>query len=148
MSLGINFKNMSTVRSVLLSAMTGIFLLSGLFHTYKDVSAFIRKRKIQPYAFMGDQFKELRHTIKNIPRIGYYTDRSFSNIYTEAQFTQAQFILAPVILDLHSLEHPFIIFDYENRTTALEKIKNAGMLPILVNRQGIILARNPKYQMP
>jgi len=59
------------------------------------------------------------------------------------QFAQAQYKLAPIILDLNNIDHKYIIFDCSNLNTAKEKIKELRLTPIRQNQFGIILTRNP-----
>jgi hypothetical protein len=113
-------------------------------------------------SFLGDQFKELSplFTKARVRKVGYYTDKNMEETlarsplekaqYTRAmaQFEQAQYILAPVVLDLNNLSHSFIIFDCNSPQIALQKINDLGLKPIQMNNLGIILAFNPKIQEP
>jgi hypothetical protein len=111
-------------------------------------------------SFLGDQFKELSPLFKkaHLRKVGYYTDKNMEETqahtpleraqYTRAmaQFEQAQYILAPITLDLNDISHPFIIFDCSTPQIALQKINDLGLKPIQMNNLGIILAFNPKFQ--
>jgi len=56
-----------------------------------------------------------------------------------AQFSQAQFALAPVILDLNNLNHRFLIFDCDDERRAFAAMQQIHAKPLKRN-MGIILA--------
>lgn len=140
------FDYLQRKRDFILLGIIGFLILLGLIQTQQTIHSFQLKRKAKPYSFIGDRFAKLQGILKDTPEIGYYTDKPMNTRYTEAQFTQAQYTLAPVILRINKLDLPFIIFDYTEKESALENIKKLGMLPVAQSPSGIILARNPKYQ--
>jgi hypothetical protein len=142
------FEYVQRKRDFILLGIIGLLTLLGLIETQQTIRSFQLKKKIKPYSFIGDKFARLQDILKDTPEIGYYTDKPMSTSYTEAQFTQAQYTLAPVILRINELNHPFIIFDFDNKESAIENIKKLGMIPVTRSPSGIILAKNPKYQKP
>ena len=52
-----------------------------------------------PYLFMGNKFLGLESILKDIKYVGYYTDKSMDRDKDALQFAQAQYVLAPIILD-------------------------------------------------
>ncbi len=132
-------------RDQLLLAAICLLLVLNIVKTTQKISSLIITRRNQPYVFTGDQFQGLKDILHHTTRIGYYTDKSLKNILIEAQFVQAQYVLAPVLLDLNALHHRFTIFDYEDSSTALEKIQQLGMVPLRRSSSGIILAQTAEH---
>lgn len=97
-------------------------------------------------SFLGDQFKEIAPLINHLRRAGYYTDKDLEDRRAIAQFEQAQYILAPTILDLNNTQYPLVIFDCSTPQVALQKINELGLKPLSMNNLGVILALNPKAQ--
>lgn len=102
------------------------------------------KKKFIPYYFLGLKFSGLDNILKEVKYVGYYTDKNLKNNRNAAQFAQAQYILAPTILDLNNSQHDFILFDCSTPQKALKKIKEFNAVPIRRNKFGIILARKMK----
>ena len=111
----------------------------------KDIISRKKIREKNPYIFHGIKFSGLKEILHNAEYIGYYTDKDIDNTLDALQFAQAQFILAPIILDLNNTEHEFILFDCSSEAVAMERIREVKAIPIRKNQFGIILAKNPKY---
>ena len=122
--------------------------LSIVFNLYM-LSAQILQHQKQAGAFqlhnLGDQFKEIAPLFSKIPKVGYYTDKNTELPLVIAQFEQAQYHLAPTVLDLNHTNYPLVIFDCTLPAIALTKIQELGMQPIKANKFGIILATNPRF---
>ncbi len=95
---------------------------------------------------LGDQFKGLEQIFNKMPKVGYYTDKDLNNTLAIAQFEQAQYHLAPTVLDLNHTDYPVVIFDCTTAQIAMEKIKELGMTPVKASNFGVIIAINPKAQ--
>lgn len=102
------------------------------------------QRHLKSRSFVGDRFAGLSAIIGKPRAVGYYTDKSLDITRQAMQFAQAQYILAPTILELNNLENEFIIFDCSSPRKAIEKIREIGAVPLKVNPYGTILARRPK----
>jgi len=99
-------------------------------------------RRQRPYQFLGLKFSGLNETLKGQTHVGYYTDKDLDDRVHAMQFSQAQYLLAPVVLDLNNLKYEYIFFDCINELTALNIIKENGFIAIKKNAFGIILAQN------
>lgn len=97
-----------------------------------------------PLHALSEQFTGLQGAFKNVPRAGYYSDKNMDIPVAIAQFEQAQFVLAPTVLELNNTNLPLIIFDCTSAQVALDKIKELKLTPISASSTGIILAINPK----
>ena len=106
------------------------------------------KHKRVPMVFYGFLFSGLNQILPNVKRIGYFTDKSFDNKDAAAQFAQAQYVLAPIILDLDYKKHEWILFDCSSEEKAQEAIRQTGAVAVKRNPYGIILARLEPAQQP
>ncbi|MBF0489741.1 MAG: hypothetical protein HQL15_03875 [Candidatus Omnitrophica bacterium] len=100
----------------------------------------------RPFHSLGDQFKGLEVILGHERTVGYYTDKNMDNTLAIAQFEQAQYLLAPTVLDLNQTNHPFVLFDCTSAEVAINKIKELGLQPLKANNTGIVLAINPQLQ--
>jgi len=111
------------------------------FNLFKKIKKERAIRKAYHYFFYGTKFSGLKDVFKEVEFIGYYTDKDLDNNRNAAQFSQAQYELAPAILDLDYKKHTFILFDCSSEKVALDQINKIGAIPIKKNDFGIILAK-------
>ena len=146
------FKNNEFSRTREPSRLFFIILLSivvviNCSRTYKDLIDKKILRSLMPAQFPGLKFsglKEILTGFADVSHIGYYTDMSLDDIPPAMQFSQAQFVLAPIILDLDYKQHEFILLDCSSEKVALRKIKELKAIPLKKNAFGIILIRKPE----
>ena len=122
------------------------FLLVSIFNFFnlsKELTQSVRVRRAIPFVFLGYKFAGLDQFLKNEKYIGYYTDGDTKDAGIIEEYSQAQFELVPLILDLNNTNHRFTIFNCSNDTAALKKIQELGLQPLKRNNLGIILARTP-----
>lgn len=100
------------------------------------------RRKLSPYIFYGFAFSGIDKLLTGVKAIGYYTDRDLDQNTNAAIFAQAQYMLAPVIVDLNNFDHEFILFDCASEETAMAKIKEIGAVALKKNKLGVILAKH------
>lgn len=91
--------------------------------------------------FGGSQFAGLGAFLGSESHVGYITDRKPTDDATIARYEQAQYMLAPVVLDLNNTGHKLLIFDCSSDEAALYKMKLAGAVPLKRNQFGIILGQ-------
>ncbi len=125
-----------------------IFILIALgmmFYNGIDLASTIHihqeKRKHLPFYFSGYRFLGIESFFKGIKYAGYYTDRDLNEEEISAQYAQAQYILAPTILDLDYSQYKYILFDCTSESAAIAKIKKMAAIPLKKNQFGIILAQ-------
>ncbi len=112
--------------------------------TFNDIKTNLHKRQRQPAAFLGAQFQGLEKLLGTSPRVGYYTNQSLDDFKAAAIFAQAQYTLAPIILEFNNLELPFTIFSCASSQACLSIMKERQMVPVKMNTLGVIVAFNPK----
>ena len=110
-----------------------------LFQAYAQAIAQLADRTTIPLHSLGFQFMGLENVFKNIRTIGYYTDKNLEQPLAIAQFEQAQYMLAPTVLDLNHTQYHWVIFDCTSPQAAMDAIKRLGFTPLKINH-GIILA--------
>ncbi len=126
----------------------GIFILCFLamigfnvFGIKKELNRIKMYKKIISHQKIGYKFNGLEQFTKGIEYIGYYTDKDFSQDESVKEFAQAQYLLAPTILEYNNLNHEYILFVCQNEINAWKKIQEIGASPLRRNKFGIILAK-------
>ena len=119
---------------------TVLFLYNGLSLSLA-LSRAEALKKVIPFYFQGLKFGGLQDVFARVDSVGYYTDRDLKKDEAASQFSQAQYIVAPVILDLNYTDHDFILLDCTSEDIAYRKIKEIGAIPLRKNQYGVILAR-------
>lgn len=115
--------------------------LPGLKKEIARINGFQRE---MPHQEIGQYFQPLQDTLKGVEIMGYYTDVDLKQDQEAAKdFAQAQFILAPTVLDLNNLTHEYTFFNCKDPRRALYIIKQLGLTPLKGNPRGMILARRP-----
>ena len=125
--------------------MLAAILLVGLntFFAYQETSKLLRIRAVLPPQFPGLKFAGLNTLLPKEQFIGYYTDKDLDDKANAAQFAQAQYVLAPLILQKGEKDFEYVLFDCTSPEAAHREIDALKFTAIKQNRFGIILARNP-----
>ena len=97
-----------------------------------------------PYQKIGYKFEGLNQFTEGIEYIGYFTDTNINDQENSKIFAQAQYLLAPAILDYNNVEHEYILFVCEDEKKAWAIIKDIGAEPLRRNQYGMILAKRKK----
>jgi hypothetical protein len=106
----------------------------------------IYRRENIIYYEPGHQFADLREKLENTRSVGFITDKDMSSENNDGQFLRAQFMLAPLILDLNNHRHPWLILDCTNTFKAFFIMKEINARLVYINPYGIILARGEDSQ--
>jgi len=124
----------------------GLFIVIAFngFSLFKETYKIQKIKSVIPHQEVGKKFYGLNTILKNIEYVGYYTDKDLKTLKNNKQLTEAQYIIAPTILDLNNTKHQYILFDCSNEEIALKKIKKLGVIP-LQKHQGLILTKNLKF---
>jgi hypothetical protein len=119
-----------------------LFCAFNLYRGYAQAVSQINDHTTIPLHSLGYPFMGLENMFKGVRTVGYYTDKNLDNPLAVAQFEQAQYMLAPTVLDLNHTQWRWVIFDCTSPGTAINLIKLFGFVPLKINH-GIILALNP-----
>ena len=134
-------------RNIVLSlfACSALFSLMGLVvRTFTQIT----NPSKTPLHSLSAQFQGLEKVFAHLPRAGYYSDKNMEIPLAIAQFEQAQYVLAPTVLQLNNTSLPLVIFDCTSPAVAMAKIKELKFVPISASNTGIILAANPQGANP
>ncbi len=126
---------------LLFIAVAALLIFTNSVQLTKQIGKNHRLRKFFPYPYHGYKFSGLTEILKGVQFAGYCTDKNLDVNEPAMQFSQAQYELAPVVLDLNNTAHEFIFFDYLDQAAAQKKIEEIQAIPLKKNKYGIILAR-------
>jgi hypothetical protein len=113
-----------------------------LLTAYAQAILQLQDRTTIPLHSLGFQFLGLENVFKDVRTVGYFTDKNLDQPLAIAQFEQAQYMLAPTVLDLNNTQYHWVILDCTSPQVAMETIKRLGLTPLKAHN-GIILALNP-----
>lgn len=125
----------NTAYLIILLAIAG-----GMTEVVRGLAAAEAKRQGHPYFFGGDMFAPLKGASGAEKYIGYLTDRNINDDQVSMRFTQAQFTLAPVILDFNNPNHRLLILDFQDEKKAVSTGIDLKARPLKRSPQGIIFA--------
>ena len=122
-------------------------ILANALEWPQDLEKIFRKKSPALLRFSGMKFLGINRFLPHASYVGYFTDRDLKkDTKASAQFAQAQYVLAPNIIEANNLSHEFILFDCTSEDVALEKIRDIGAIPLKKNKFGIILATTKKHR--
>ena len=128
------------LRVILLTSFIYViaFNIYGLTQDRKKILSY---RKFVNHQIIGKQFMGLENFTRDIEFIGYYTDKDMADDKNAMEFSHAQYILAPSVLELNNLNHEYILFVCRKESTAREIIKTLNLKPLKRSPTGLILAK-------
>lgn len=122
-----------------------IVILSNLPALYFELRRIYGISENVPHQMVGYQFDGLQPLLKDVPIMGYYSDRDIKTDAKAAKlFAHAQFVLAPTILDLGRLEHRYILIVCENEDNAWRIMDEIDAMALRRNKMGHILAERKR----
>jgi len=127
------------------TALVGLCILINFLVQTIEIIELKQQRKIIGYHFLGTNYAGLAPLLDKVVVIGYYTDRDLAKNVNSARFAQAQYTLAPVILNPDSLDYEFILLDCASGQKAVEKMIEMNATLVFINpKAGFILAKKTK----
>ena len=120
-----------------------ISISCGMIGTMIGLSNSLAKRRAIPYSFGGDIFAGIKGANGTEKYFGYITDRNINDDKTAMRLTQAQFTLAPAILDLNNVNHRLLIIDFADEKQAIALAVKLTARPLKRSPQGILLVERP-----
>ncbi len=114
--------------------------LVGIVQSYSQSLDLYKTRDALLMHKLGEPFAVFNPALKNVRIIGYFSDKNMDIPLALAQYQQAQFTLAPTILELNSLNHPIVIFDSTTPQKSIDLMKANGFKPIAATATGAFLA--------
>ncbi|MBF0388280.1 MAG: hypothetical protein HQL20_10610 [Candidatus Omnitrophica bacterium] len=130
-------------RQNIVFAFIGLAILWGIVGTVRELTALQAKRRAQPYAFGGEIFAGIKGATGSEKYLGYLTDRDINNDKVAMRFTQAQFTLAPLILDFNNPNHRLLILDFQDLKQAVALAEKMQLRLLKRSPQGLLFAERP-----
>ena len=117
-----------------------LLVLGNLFYDTIGVMAQItkpNKASLEP----GFEFKDLQPMLTGVEVVGYLSEKNQTSSGNDGRFLMAQYILAPVVLDLENPSHKVNILDCSNPDAAMSILKIIQAKPVYMNSFGKIIAQ-------
>ncbi len=125
----------------------GCFIAAVSFNqTYWQIHSF--EKSSPQLHHLAKQFKPFLPLLIKVRAAGYYTDKNIEHPLALAQFQQAQYALAPTVLNLNQTHYPWVIFDGTTAEATIAAMKELQFNPIAVGPSGIILGLNATHSPP
>lgn len=136
-------RKLSKSRAAILMLLGCILLINiePMFLEYKKVHD---SRKLGPHNLVGYKFFGLEKYLSHEEFVGYYTNENMDDKEPQKMLAQAQYILAPTILDFGNFNHDYIILVCSSEAEAFRKMNEINAQPLLKNQYNVILAKRNK----
>ena len=120
-----------------------IIVAINTFHLLNQALLFPKSTSRQFYLVLADAFKNFQLILnqQKIEFLGYYSDKDMEKSANILIFSQAQYYLAPLVIESGNTDHEYVLFDCSTPDVALKKINELGATPIIANSLGMILAK-------
>ncbi len=120
-----------------------IIVAINTFHLLKQALLFPKSTSRQFYLLLADAFKSFQQILSqyDIEFLGYYSDKDMEKNTNILIFSQAQYYLAPLVIESGNTDREYVLFDCSSPDVALKKINELGATPIIANSLGMILAK-------
>lgn len=128
-------------RQLVFLILTFIIISINSFQLTRYLLDLNKIKKLIGIQFPGYKFAGLEEILRDEKYVGYYTDKDLKEDGPLKQFSQAQYVLAPIVLDSDNLDHAFVLFDCSSKEVALQKIREIKAVPFKMNQFGIVLAK-------
>jgi hypothetical protein len=120
--------------------ITALIIALGSVQTVRELVKLTGLRQQHPFVFGGEAFEGVKDVIQGEKYVSYITDKNLNVDKNIAEFSQAQFSLVPVILDLNNPNHRFLLINCESKPHAQAVLQYYKARPIRQNTLGVILA--------
>ena len=135
-----DIKNSLPIQKIFLFCILAIATVNCLF-ALKDLSLAAARQSQRNIKYPGYEFGDLKQKLPAVRKAGFLTDKDMSPERNDGQFLAAQFIFAPIMLELNNPHHEFIILDYTSLQAALDAMKKDNIHTVYINGHGKILGR-------
>ncbi|MBF0595594.1 MAG: hypothetical protein HQL22_11610 [Candidatus Omnitrophica bacterium] len=136
------FENWLSRRNFML-AIIAAAVLYGTGCGLIELCSMYAQRQTHPFFFEGDLFAGVKGATGGEKYLGYMTDRDINIDKIAMRFTQAQFALAPVILDFNNSNHRLLILDFQDLKQAVALAQKLQLKLLKRSPQGLLFAERP-----
>ncbi len=129
----VRLKNIIIIISIILFLRSSFYLfvytMSQIMHRHEEI--------LEP----GSQFATFKKYLKGQKSIGFLTDKDMSPEHNNGFFSQTQYILAPIVVNLNNPENQFNILDYSKMDDIIYSIYALKSVRLTSNEYGQALIR-------
>ncbi len=123
-----------------LIAVTSLAMI-GLTSFYLLANYMVKSRQPDtPIYEPGTQFATFKEKLKDVNAIGYLTNKDMSEEKNDGTFLQAQYMLAPTVLELNETHPNLNILDYTSPVYTVFTMRSLRSKPIASSPYGPVLA--------
>ena len=132
-------KKIFCLQSLILFASACILGVNG-FYLYAHTQTRLHS---EDFSFVehGWQFADFRDKLKGISTIGFLTNKDMSPEKNDGEFLQAQYILAPTVLELNNKTHSLQLMDYTDQIFVFYMLKELNAVVIHDNGFNKVLCK-------
>ena len=126
-------------RRTLIVLFTCAIIPINVFFLFVHTMSLLRKNEVilEP----GSQFENFKKPLQGVKYVGYLTSKDTSEEDNDGAFLQAQYYLAPTIIELQNNSHQYQILDSENLLYIVYMMKTLKAVRITNNEYGQALIK-------
>jgi len=135
----ISLKNFFKLKNIIIS-ISLILLVRSSFYLFVYTMSQVMHRHdemLEP----GSQFADFKKYLKGQKSIGFLTDKDMSPENNDGFFSQTQYILAPIVVNLNNPKNEFNILDYSEMNYIIYSIRALNSVRLTSNEYGQALIR-------
>ena len=102
---------------------------------------FIQYRPLIAQYPIGAKFIPFKDIFPHTQFVSYVSDSNVHSAIGNKEFTQAQYALAPIVLDGESTNHLYILINCSSQQKAFEELIKIKATPLKTNNRGLIAAQ-------
>jgi hypothetical protein len=129
----------TTAQLFFIVAVFSLILLNNIAFGF-EIKRILSYKKVIPHQNIGYKFAGLKEYIPN-STIGYFTDGDLADHETLKLLSQAQYRLAPIVLDYSSIKYEYMLIVVKDSQNAVRFMEKLNLEPLLRNNFGVILAK-------
>ena len=131
-------------KDVFLSIALIVIICFNCHSTFKTLKIIHQKKQFIPLLFRGSLFKAFQQDLRNIDFIGYVSDRDIHEQKANEQFSQAQYMLAPTILDPTSTDYEYLLIANKKSNITKETLIKLNVMPVRILNNKTMLTKKQK----
>jgi len=130
------FKTLFNKQSIILTLSILLIISNTFFLGVNTISRYTKN--VIPFE-PGFQFFHIKEKLGQLKQIGYLTNKDMTREHNDGIYLQAQYFLAPTILDLNNSKYRLLIMDYPNKTFLVYMLRKLRYVPMSENGYGQVL---------
>lgn len=135
-----NLKSLTWPQRIFLLGIFSIFIVNSV-RLWPEMSRIHSYYKLGYIQHIGHRFSGLKEQLKDAQTIGFYSDLDLNDTEGSKLLSQAQYRLAPIIVDYKNLNHPYVMFICSKPEVAFKKLNEMNLQPFISNKYGVIIGK-------